>query len=103
LAHLGVAVWLADASKFAEYHEWLLSGATVPTAAEAEAQAQSLVGREPLRQALESGKPQQFVAKHIELYQRVGGGLVPKIMFTSAIATGDIGSSDRILQQLGEN
>ena len=103
LARLSVAVWLANPKKFTEFHDWLFSGNQVPTARDATLKAESLIGKENLDKVLRTSTPQEYVAKQVELYKLVGAGKVPKLLFTSAMVTGDVGSADRILQMAAES
>jgi protein-disulfide isomerase len=96
IAELSVAVWLANREKYPEYHEWLFSGNSAPTAAAAQQQAAQLVGGDELKKALASGTPRAYVQKQVELYRKLGAGKVPKLLFSRTILTGDVGSVRRI-------
>ncbi len=100
LAELSVAVWLAEPEQFTRFHEWLFEGSAAPTARDAEREAASLVGAEKLQETLATGTPRRYVTRQVELYQVVGAGKVPKLLFSDSIVTGDIGSSARLRDML---
>lgn len=76
LAELAVAVWLADRKKFDRFHDWLFEGSQSRTAAEALREATELVGAERLQKMKSAPACKQYIARHVELYQLVGGGSV---------------------------
>ena len=98
LAEFAVAVWRIDHQKFQEYHEWLFTGQSAPTAAAARTEAERLVGQERLAAELSQPVVKHFIEKHVELYRRAGGGTMPKILFPRTTVVGEIASADELVQ-----
>ena len=94
IAKIAVAVWRVDAGKFAEMHNWLFE--TDRSAYGARQQAERLVGKEALDKELSNSVAQEYVAKHVELYKRVGAGSVPKLMFPKTSLVGEVSSTQRL-------
>jgi uncharacterized membrane protein/protein-disulfide isomerase len=100
IAELAIAVWRLAPDKFRGFHEWVLSGATVPSTAEIRQRAEQLVGKDQLQAELAKPQVGQYIAKHVELYRRVGGGIVPKILFPNTSIVGEISSGQPIVDIL---
>lgn len=98
LAKLATAVWRIDPEQYQEYHKWLLTGEQAPTAAAALAKAKEMVDQEKLAAELEGDVVQQYIAKQVQLYQSVGAGTVPKMLFSGTTVSGKIGSADTLIQ-----
>jgi uncharacterized membrane protein/protein-disulfide isomerase len=106
LGRLSVAVWLVDPEKFTEFHEWMFQGDAVPTAVEAQRQANRLVDATQLKRVLSEDITNQYLARQIELYKAVGAGAVPKMFFKNTTVTGKIDSAaavEQIIQQSNDN
>jgi uncharacterized membrane protein/protein-disulfide isomerase len=105
LGNLAVAVWRVDSSKFSEFHDWLFEGPVAPSAQQARLKAASMVSKERLDKELASGIPGKFIARHVQMYQKIGGGTIPKILFPRTTLSGEIGSPqtlrDLINRQFG--
>ncbi|MFM7057844.1 MAG: vitamin K epoxide reductase family protein, partial [Planctomycetota bacterium] len=91
MSELSVAVWRCSSAKFAAFHAWMM--AAPRTAAAARAYADSLVGAVPIAAELKSGFPAKFIAQHVALYGKAGGGSVPKLMFSDGVASGQVSST----------
>ena len=52
-----------------------------------------LVGKEKLAAGLGLPHADDYIAKHVELYKRVGRGSVPKLMFPRSTMTGEVSST----------
>ena len=67
--------------------------------------AEQLVGKAALDKELNYPTASQYIAKHVELYKRVGAGSFPKLMFPKASMVGEVSSTQtlirRIEQELG--
>ena len=68
-----------------------------PTYAETIAKARSLTDPEKLDVELASGVPDQFIARHVALDKRVGGGSIPKLMFPQTSVVGKFTSVDGLV------
>ncbi|HQX50344.1 MAG TPA: vitamin K epoxide reductase family protein [Planctomycetaceae bacterium] len=97
LSKLAVAVWRVDSTQFPSLHNWMLQGDQSPSYAEAKAKAVTLVDQGKLDAELASGVPDQFIARHIELYKRVGQGTIPKLMFPRTSVVGKFSSVDGLV------
>jgi protein-disulfide isomerase len=98
IARLSVAVWRVSPEKFGEFHEWLFSGTTAPSATQARIQAEKLVGKENFAKELAGNVSAQYVAKQVELYKMIGAGTVPKLLFTGTTVTGNIGATESLIK-----
>ena len=92
LARIAVAVWRSKPSAFTQFHNWMFDGGRTRTATEARRYGEQLVGRERLAQELAKPYAAQYIAKHIELYNRMGAGAVPKLLFPRATMVGEVSS-----------
>ena len=101
LAKLAVAVWRIDPEKFEAFHEWMFTGHDAPRYADALAQAKTLVDPEQLDAQLKGRVVSGYIAKHVEIYRRVGGGTIPKLMFPRTGIVGEY-TSARSLQEFIE-
>ena len=90
LAKLGVAVWRINPEVFSEYHNWMFDGGRNRTASEARQKAEQMVGREALQKEMSGKTPAAYIARHVELYKKVGSGAVPKMLFQTSMITGEV-------------
>lgn len=97
LAKLAVAVWRVDSSQFAAIHDWMLQSDQAPTYAAAKAKAATLVDIKKLETEIASGIPDKYITKHIEIYKRVGGGAIPKLMFQRKNIIGKFSSVEELV------
>ena len=94
MAKIAVAVWRLDPSKFQKFHDWMFeSQRTVSTA---RAFAETLIDKERLKAELNSDVPGKYIGRHVSLYQRVGSGQVPKLIFTNTTMQGEVNSTDTL-------
>lgn len=101
IGKISIAVWRTKPEVYREFHEWLFTQ-TKPTAALAKAQAEKVVGADKvadLNKDLASQAPAKFIAKHVELYRKVGSGAVPKMLFPKTSIVGEI-TSPSVLSDL---
>lgn len=98
LAKLAVAVWRVDPEQFQVFHEWMFEGDQAPTAAAARAKAIELVDEDSLTAELEGDVVQQYISKQVQLYQNIGGGTVPKMLFSGTTVVGKVTSADLLIQ-----
>ena len=98
LAKLAVAVWRVDPEQFQVFHEWMFEGDQAPTAAAARAKAIELVDEDALTAELEGEVVQQYISKQVQLYQNIGGGTVPKMLFSGTTVVGKVTSTDILIQ-----
>ncbi len=93
IAKLAVAVWRIDQAKFTEFHNWMFIGPNAPNYATAKAHAETLVDSEKLAAEIASTVPDAFIKKHVQIYQKIGKGNVPKLMFPTTNIVGEFSSA----------
>jgi protein-disulfide isomerase len=101
IAKIAVAVWRVSRKQFAPFHSWLFDPAYRRTAAEARQRAAELVGENALRDELNLPHAGNYILKHVELYERVGAGSLPKIMFPSSTVSGSVDSASTLIDMIG--
>ena len=94
IAAIAVSVWLVDPTKFTEFHDWLFAQARPAT--EAQAKAETLVGKARLSEELAKGTAAKYIAKNVLLYRDAGAGTVPKIIFPTTTLVGEVASGETI-------
>jgi uncharacterized membrane protein/protein-disulfide isomerase len=99
-AELAVAVWKVNPEKFAEFHEWMFNGPTAPDAQKARAHAETLVGKEELDKVLNSTLPAAYIQKHVQIYSRLNGGNIPKLLFRTTSIVGLFQAPDQLVEIL---
>lgn len=92
LARLAVAVWRADPEKFNQFHDWMFQDYDAPSFARALEYARNLVGKEKLDEALNNKIVDSYIKKHVEIYRRLGGGTIPKLLFPRTGIVGEYSS-----------
>ena len=92
LARLAIAVWRVKPEAYSGFHSWLFDAGRNRTAREARQQAEQLVGKVALDKELASKTPSAYIARHVELYKKVGSGAVPKMLFPTRIMTCEVNS-----------
>jgi protein-disulfide isomerase len=101
IAKIAVAVWRVSRKQFAPFHSWLFDPSYRRTAAEARQHAAELVGENALRDELALPHASNYILKHVELYERVGAGSLPKIMFPSSTVSGSVESAATLIDMIG--
>jgi uncharacterized membrane protein/protein-disulfide isomerase len=91
MAKIAIAVWRLDPEKFQTFHDWMFQGQR--TVSTARAFAETLVDKERLKTELSSDVPGQYISRHVSLYQRVGAGQVPKLIFPNTTMQGEVNSA----------
>ena len=91
MAKIAIAVWRLDPPKFQTFHDWMFQGQR--TVSTARAFAETLVDKERLKAELSSRVPSQYISRHVSLYQRVGSGQVPKLIFPKTTMQGEVNSA----------
>jgi len=89
-AKLAVAVWRCERSKFEDFHHWMFEATR--TTSQARSKAEQLVGKDKLAAELALPHATAYISKHVDLYQKVGQGAVPKLMFPKSTMTGQVSS-----------
>jgi protein-disulfide isomerase len=98
LARLSVALWRVDPAQFPEFHNWLFDGQMAPTVSNAKIHAYELVDKQKLDAELADRVAGQYVAQQVKLYQTIGAGTVPKLLFPGTTITGKVESADSLIQ-----
>ncbi len=98
ISRIAVAVWRIDPEKFHQLHDWILESAR--TARATRQQAEQLVGREGLQRELNFPTAAEYIARHVQLYQKVGAGSVPKLMFPNASMVGEVSSASVLCKRI---
>ncbi len=101
LAKLAIAVWLLDREKFSEFHNYLFE--STPNYNQAIAHARSLVDQSQLDQVVAGPTPGEFISKHVSLYQKAGGGTIPKLLFPSTSTAGAVESSEAMVRLIEQH
>ncbi len=101
LAKLAVAVWYVERDKFAEFHHYLFE--KKPNYAAALIKAKEMVDNEKLAAVMSGTIPSEYIAKHIALYTKAGGGNIPKLMFPKTSAVGAIESTEVVVGLIEKN
>jgi protein-disulfide isomerase len=98
IAKTAVAVWRVSRKQFAPFHSWLFEQAR--TAAEARQHAAELVGEKALQDELSLPHAANYIAKHIELYERAGSGSLPKLLFLNSSVSGSVDSANTLIEMI---
>lgn len=105
IARIAVGVWRCNPAKFHEFHDWMFEAPIARTAFEARRKGEQMVGKPKLDKELARPYASQYLAKHVQLYQRAGAGTVPKLLFPRSTINGEIVSPNTLIniiqQQLG--
>lgn len=91
MAKIAIAVWRLDPAKFQAFHDWMFQGQR--TVSTARTFAETLVDKDRLKSELNSDVPSQYISRHVSLYQRVGSGQVPKLIFPKTTMQGEVNST----------
>lgn len=98
IAKIAVAVWRCSRRQFPPFHSWLFE--TARTAAEARQYAAQLVGEKALQDELALPHAANYIVKHVELYERIGGGSLPKILFPRSTVSGSVESASTLIDMI---
>ncbi|MGV3483807.1 MAG: vitamin K epoxide reductase family protein [Planctomycetaceae bacterium] len=96
LAKLAIALWTVDRDQFAAFHDYLFDAK--PTFAAAQAKAMQMVDSQKLTQAMNGSIANEYIAKHVALYQKAGAGTVPKLLFPTTKIEGEVASPEALSQ-----
>lgn len=98
LAKIAITVWRIDPAKFRELHDWMCQQSRTTTAARAH--AEKLVGADKFKTEYALPHAKAYVQKHVELYQRMGSGTVPKLMFPKAMLSGQVSNKATLINAI---
>jgi protein-disulfide isomerase len=98
MAKIAVAVWRLDPSKFQTFHNWMFENQR--TVSTARAFAETLIDKDRLKAELSSDVPGKYISRHVSLYQRIGSGQVPKLIFTKTMMQGEVNSTDTLCKTI---
>ena len=98
MARIAIAVWRVDPSKFQAFHDWMFQSSRTESAARQF--AETLVDKKRLKTEMTSGVPGQYIGRHVSLYQRVGSGQVPKLIFPTTTMQGEVNSVTTLCQAI---
>ena len=102
LSRLAIAVWRVDPDKLGEFHQWMFAGETSPNYSAALAKAKEMVGVDELNAELAKSVCSQYVDRNVQLYKRVGGGPIPKMIFKQTTIVGEFTSGDSLTNLIKE-
>ena len=102
LSMLAIAVWRLDKEKFPEFHQWMFEGDAAPSYNDALAKAEALVGADSLKSELAKKVCSQYIARNVELYKRLGGGPIPKMVFKQTTIVGKFTSGESLTYLIKE-
>lgn len=102
LAKLAVAVWRVDRAKFSDFHNWMFTGNDSPNYATARHYAEQLVDKEKLATEYNSKIVAAFIQKHVQIYEMINKGDVPKLMFPTTSIVGEFKSADALVELVKE-
>jgi protein-disulfide isomerase len=100
IAKIAVAVWRVNRKQFAPFHSWLFESAYRRSAAEARQHAAELVGEAALQKELSLPHATNYIARHVELYERVGSGSLPKILLLNSTVSGSVESASTLIDMI---
>jgi protein-disulfide isomerase len=103
IARISVAVWRVNRAKFAEFHSWLFDPSYRPSAGDAFQRAAQLVGDKAIRDELAKPTAGSYVARHVDLYERVGAGSLPKIIFSNTSVSGSVEAASTLIDMINQN
>ena len=103
IARIAVAVWRVNRAKFAEFHSWVFDPNHRPSAAETLQHAGELVGDKAIQDELNKPTAAADITRHVELYERVGSGSLPKIIFTASTVSGSVDSASTLIDMINQN
>ncbi len=98
IAKTAVAVWRVSRKQFPPFHSWLFEQPR--TAADARQHAAELVGEKALQDELALPHAANYIAKHVELYERAGSGSLPKLLFSNSSVSGSIDSANTLIDMI---
>lgn len=100
IAKTAVAVWRVSRKQFPPFHSWLFESAGRRTAAEARQHAAELVGEAALQKELSLPHAANYIARHVELYERIGSGSLPKILLLTSTVSGSVESASTLTDMI---
>lgn len=83
LAQLAIALWRADATRFAAFDSWLFEPETPRTPEDAKAEAERLVGAEALAKAIADSPLPAIIARNVDAFEAVHAQRLPVILRAS--------------------
>jgi protein-disulfide isomerase/uncharacterized membrane protein len=95
-ARLALAVWKADAAKFAAFDGWMFEGEQPPPVEEARKKAEQLVGAETLKEAAAHADVEGRLAVSLKVFDFVGGGAIPKMLTANRVIVGETDSAEQL-------
>jgi protein-disulfide isomerase len=101
-ARLAVSVWLADRTKFAEFHDWLFKGDEPPPLEAARTKVRALVGQKGLDLAENSAESIQQIEQYTNLFGALNGGKMPKLIDEHMLIDGRFRDGKQMIEVLEE-
>ena len=80
--------------------DWLFAIETPPALSSARSYAVTLVGEPALKQAENDHWVDSALSRSVDLYQRCGGGVVPKLLIGSTLLDGEPSGMDSLLSSV---
>lgn len=97
-----LAVWIADQTKYQQFHEYLMDGRRPPKIEEAHSKAVSLVGSEAFENALEDEDVEKRIRDGIALYKFIGAKSLPRIIAGDRVISSTGLSRKKLFSSLNE-
>jgi thiol-disulfide isomerase/thioredoxin len=95
-----IAVFLADPSRFEEYHKRIMEGARPPSIEQTRQIAEKLVTPEAFAAALANPAVEKHIKASVELYREARAGQLPKLVLPTIIVHGEIAPLQRLSELL---
>ena len=85
-----LAVFLADPSRFEQFHNRIMEGERPPTLDETRKIAEALITQSAFASALTNPAIENHIHESIQLYRDVGARAIPKLILPTAVVSGEI-------------
>jgi predicted DsbA family dithiol-disulfide isomerase len=87
-AKLALGVYQADATKYEQFHKWMMRGEFAPSLADSVKYAQNLVGRERFRAAVKEASVIRRRDDYIQLFKSCGATVIPILIVNDKLIIG---------------
>lgn len=101
LAKLAIALWRVDRNQFEHFHDYVME--SKPSYQQALAHAGTMVDPTQLQSMLAHSLPSDYIKRHVALYQRCGGGSIPKLLFPKTTVVGAVEGTDSLVRLIEQH